>query len=305
MLIGFALVVLPLALRNYHYLGEFSIIGLPKYSVVGEIPPYPDHGAERSLNRISVFSVFLSNPNAVLVKYLKGLSNNLTALFSSAHPLLWGLFLIPLLRYRREVMGKLCLFSLFILGLLWLNFSMGEFEGARFYEPVVPLVVLGGIYGLRHLLTGSSGVLEGSNAKHWLRHWIGLGFLFLLILPGLLHLWQTALSPPDGIFRRNLELLIENYIPEDAVVASDTPWATGWYGERLSIWLPMDYKQIETLDQRLPIDYVVLTPGVGSADWTGTSWQRIYHTGNNLPGYRCVFPERRPGPVLIFEKVSD
>lgn len=294
---GAAIVFLPLAIRNWKHIGAFSIVGLPGASIVGEIPPFPDHGAERWLEPIPVFHVLASNPGMLLKKYILGLSKNLNALFGSVHPLLWGLFLIPLLRREGEpLVRRLSLFALAILALFLLSFSIGEFEGPRFYEPLAALVVLGGVAGLKNLLAR-----EGS-ADDWIRTGRGAIILFILILPGLFHLYQSALNPPEPGFRRQLGGLIQEIVPPGAVVVSDTPWATGWYGRRLSIWLPLGIEEIEVLNRRLPIRYLALTSSVTTADWNNTVWPIIFQQGHNLPAYRRVFPPKGLGPVQIFER---
>jgi 4-amino-4-deoxy-L-arabinose transferase-like glycosyltransferase len=79
--IGAAVLLLPLAIRNWRHIGTFSIVGLPGVSIVGEIPPFPDHGAERWLEPIPVFQVLTSDFGALFKKYILGLSKNLNALF--------------------------------------------------------------------------------------------------------------------------------------------------------------------------------------------------------------------------------
>ncbi len=81
LLAGFGVMVLPIAIRNYMYLGEFSILNLNRYIVVGGIAPFSSHGAERSMERISVAAVFAAQPVGVMSKYVNGLSSNLSALF--------------------------------------------------------------------------------------------------------------------------------------------------------------------------------------------------------------------------------
>jgi len=301
LLAGFALVGLPLALRNYRHLGEFSMLNLARYSVVGEIPPYPDHGAERSLERISVIAVFARQPGAVVAKYIRGLSSNLTALFSAAHPVLWGLWLVPLMRSRgQEEASRLCRYGLAVLLLFWWSFSIGEFEGARFYVPLVPLVVLGAMVGLRSIVD-SPGESDSGSVPAWLRNWRTVAVLILLLLPGLFTLGSGALSPPSGQFREELSRVVEETLPPDAVVGSDVPWAVGWYGARLAVWLPIDPREMATLNERLEVDWVMLSSSVHSAEW-GMAWSQIYQGTYNLPGYRRVEIRGAPAGMVFFEK---
>lgn len=302
LLIGFILAVLPIAIRNQMHLGEFTILNLQRYIVVGDIPPYPAHGAERALEKISVIRVFLAEPRAVAVKYVSGLSRNLNSLLSAANPLLWGLFLIPLFsRHSSSEIKRLTWFALLLLIILWLNFSIGEFEGSRFYVPVVSLVTLGAIGGLKILL-GQNGGGDSLNRKEWKKNWKALVLILFLVLPGLFYLGEAAQHPPSQQARYALGNLIEYAVPQDAVVASDVPWATGWYGKRLSIWLPLMPVEMDTVNERLAVDYIILTPGVHADDWRDTIWPQIYQGLFSIPGYELLFPRSETGIYLVFKK---
>jgi hypothetical protein len=317
LLLGFILVLFPILIRNQVLLGEFSILNLARYSVVGEIPPYPDHGAERALEKISVLGTFLSHPVAVLAKYMRGFSENFTVLFRIVNPLLWGLWLVPLWGGKslsRQVV-LLSRFGFFLLLLYLLSFSIGEFEGQRFYIPVAPFVVMGGFAGwlwiLYHLKnSGGSEALsapeqeeKGVFSVHRLRGKTVV-FLILLVLPGLLHLRQSALSPPNAGFRHQLYQLLAEYTEADAVIGSDTPWATGWYSRRLSIWLPESPVFLNAVNERLELDYIVLTASVTGPEWNTTPWIYIYGGSLGLPGYEKVYPPEGRAPVVIYKKTE-
>jgi len=302
---GFAVVTIPIAVRNYHYLGEFSIVGLAKYSVVGEISPFPDHGAERSIAKISIFSVLASHPWEVAAKYIRGLSRNLTALFGMVHPLLWGLWVIPVLRSEGNPwLSRLCRYGFVVLVLFWAGFSIGEYEGSRFYAPLAPLIVLGGVVGLRRVLLRAGGAGSQPRASSWLNNWKAAAVLVVLLLPGVFEIREKALAPPSGEFRLRLGHLVQRIVPEDAVVGSDIPWAVGWYGRRLAVWLPWEPSRMVELNERLSVDYVVLSPGVQSGDWSNTVWPFVYMGANSLSGYQLIYPDQGRGPVLIFKRKS-
>ena len=52
--------------------------------------------------------------------------------------------------------------------------------------------------------------------------------------------------------------------PDEAVI-SDSPWATAWYSDRISVWLPTDLKQIREIEyiaerSQTPVEGVIISP---------------------------------------------
>lgn len=301
--LGLAIPLAPLVVRNMMLLGEPSILNLARYSIVGEIGPYPDHGAERALEKISVFSVFASHPVEVVAKYFRGLGRNLDAAFAAGHPLLWGLWIFLALSPGKSPGRRLVLLTLGVLALFWLMFSIGEFEGPRFYVPVAPLVILGAVIALSRLETFSF-LKAGPGEKG--PPWFWWPLLVVLLLPGVFLLYETANAQREGAggYREQLGRLIQSRIPEGSVVATDVPWAVGWYGQRVAVWLPLAPEQIQQMNRRIEIDAVFLTSGVAGGDWAQTPWAAVHRGMYNFPGYRRVYPLEHPGPFVLFRKTG-
>jgi len=54
-------------------------------------------------------------------------------------------------------------------------------------------------------------------------------------------------------------------IPEDRIIVTDQPWATAWYADRTSLWIPRTIKEFEALDakatdQKTPIGGFLISP---------------------------------------------
>lgn len=96
--------------------------------------------------------------------------------------------------------------------------------------------------------------------------------------------------------------MLREMLPQSAVVGTDIPWAVGWYGQRLGVWLPLEPPQMATLNKRLSVDYVLLTPAVLSADWADTIWPHIFRGSLNLQGYRRVVLGGELGSLALFAK---
>jgi 4-amino-4-deoxy-L-arabinose transferase-like glycosyltransferase len=289
---GVILAVLPIAIRNQIILGDFSIIGIARYSIVGEVGGFPDHGAERSLESISPLAVFAAHPAEVFRKYLHGLSKNLTAALSAFHPLLLGLCLLPVIR-RRGIAeaSRLSRLALAVLVLFWATFSIGEFEGERFYVPLTPLILLGALAGLK-AWGKTAEVNEPADRRIFglpVTHWTGIALI--LVLPGFFTLGEATRGSSADMAesRQALRSVFSRALPESsAVAASDVPWAVGWYGRRTAFWLPNQPEQIEALEAQAGLQYIVLSSAVFGPDWSHTRWPAVFRGQHHLPGYRAV-----------------
>jgi hypothetical protein len=81
--------------------------------------------------------------------------------------------------------------------------------------------------------------------------------------------------------------LLEEYTPPAAVVVTDVPWATAWYGQRTSILFPETMEDLALIDADLiPVDAVLLTTQMN------TSF-RSQFTKNSDARWRNLL-ERRP-----------
>ena len=81
--------------------------------------------------------------------------------------------------------------------------------------------------------------------------------------------------------------LADNTSPKDIII-SDTPWAVAWYADRMSVWLPKNLEQIETIeemayDQQTPVQGVIISPYSFNAD-------KILSSGTTEKAYGELFP---------------
>jgi hypothetical protein len=93
------------------------------------------------------------------------------------------------------------------------------------------------------------------------------GMPMLLTLPwdvktGILTKENKAVWPPYQPRPMNA---LGKLIDEDEIIATDAPWAVAWYADRVSLWLPIDEAQFETIsndmrDRQNPITGMFFTP---------------------------------------------
>jgi len=81
--------------------------------------------------------------------------------------------------------------------------------------------------------------------------------------------------------------LADNTTQKDVII-SDTPWATAWYADRISVWLPKNLDQIKQIEQiaskkQTPVQGIIISP-------YSFNYDKILNTG--VPGrqYGDLFP---------------
>ena len=152
-------------------------------------------------------------------------------------------FLASLLhRFRREEIFRLRRFVFWSLlaGVLWL--SVAGPPKQNFLTIFLPLIILYGVaffyviferlqFRTRLLRRGMIGLFVLMNL---------LPFVFTVLPP-----WETPPYPPyDG----GVAGAVGSAFREEEVLASDIPWAVAWYGDRATVWLPLDQQDYMTIN---------------------------------------------------------
>jgi hypothetical protein len=99
---------------------------------------------------------------------------------------------------------------------------------------------------------------------------------------------------------------LQDNTPTGAVVVSDAYWLVSWYGNRTSLWFPLNLEGLSTLNDRLlHVDAVFLTPTFVSNPQTATVWLGLYSRPKafgeftdirefkSTNGYRVVLYQRK------------
>lgn len=105
--------------------------------------------------------------------------------------------------------------------------------------------------------------------------------LLLLLYPSPAFPWSPLEMEPSTIveqdYRQIGEFLQENTSP-DAVVVSDAYWLVSWYGDRTSLWFPVDTETLAEIERSfVQVDAVFLTPTyLNAAALTNPIWRNLY-----------------------------
>jgi len=112
--------------------------------------------------------------------------------------------------------------------------------------------------------------------------WAALGFLLLLMLyPSPAFPWSPVAEQSSAITEsdyREIGQFLQANTAEDAIVVSDAYWLVSWYGDRTSLWFPVNLETLAEIEQRfVSVDAVFLTPTyVSEAAKTNPVWQNLY-----------------------------
>jgi hypothetical protein len=295
-------VLLVLSIRNQLVIGRFDPVGPPRWVLVNDTGKlwedgvYPDHGIERCLEGPeSSLQFALRHPGRLMGKFARNLRLNLQAAFLATSPLLWGLFLAAVLAgilspEQRRLAG-------FVAGAILITilaFSTGELEGDRFFVPFTPLLaaVAGAWFGQ------GKGEVSRAEAPVISRAWKLLLVLFI-IYPGVFSLVEESIrvDPSERqkhfhaqvAFRRALADVVERVSKPGENVLSNTPWGAGWYGDRTAYWLPMTLEDLERLQERIPVQAVLLDGSVSGSREVSPEWGRLLSDAETvLDGFRRV-----------------
>jgi len=228
-LLGALLPLIPWGIRNTLVAGT-PWFTLRLYTLQMFTPIYPGSSLlrEASLPPQGGLAFIFSHLGLMRLKLGEGLRGLYVGL-----PVFFGIYVLPFFiagmllpladAALRRLRGALYLMLLFtVLGTI---FTTGA---ADFGAALVPPITLFAGAFFRSLLAPQPG--KGKRAR------FAIGVLLLAAaLPVILRL----LGPPQtrGPERGDLQML-NQILPEKAVVLSDTPWAVAWYTDHTSIWLP-------------------------------------------------------------------
>lgn len=280
--LAFLFLTAPLLIRNATHLGRLDYTGYHSALAINRTGVHPDHYAERTLEYQSPLAFAREHPGPFLNKVLRDLGLNVHSFAQSASPLIIGIaFARLLLGGWSGPLQRIVIFALGCPVVSVLFYSLGEFEGPRFYVPFVPLLILAAMHSVLQIMT-----IRPESTNRRISRLI-LVFLFITALfPGILNLMEPRESQRRGEeFRLVFGREIREYVGEKDVIVSDVPWVTGWYGDRVSVWLPYGPEDMAELGRRLPVRWVCLSAAVRSSEELKPEWRGIYDGALNLPEY--------------------
>lgn len=112
--------------------------------------------------------------------------------------------------------------------------------------------------------------------------WAALAVLLLLLLyPSPAFPWSPLNTERSAIVEadyREIGEFLKANTPPDAIVVGDAYWLISWYGDRTSVWFPVDTETLEEIERRyMHVDAVFLTPTyLNASAKTNPVWRNLY-----------------------------
>lgn len=125
------------------------------------------------------------------------------------------------------------------------------------------------------------GMLASRPRVAW-ASWAALALLLVLLLyPSPAFPWTPPEMESSAIVEadyREIGAFLQANTPPDAVVASDAYWLVSWYGDRTSLWFPVDTETLDEIERRyVRVDAVFLTPTyLNVSAKTNPVWRNLY-----------------------------
>lgn len=239
----------------------------------------------------------------VLVKSFYNLYNFYKLLPEIASPYLWGLFFIGLFVWGKNKEGNIfkILTTLLVIGSFLLAALTIPFY--RYLHPVVPFVYIVAVGTLVTIFNSQFSVFNKFsilNFQFSKRILVILASLSLILLFGV---GQTlGIIFLDSRFEANThnvgrppvyvllsETLKENTSPGQVVVTNLDTWGS-WYGERKTVWFPLEPKQlIDPSTGKIPFDGIYLTSYLMNDQnyYMGGPWRSIFNNPEDSKKWTC------------------
>jgi hypothetical protein len=299
------LTLFALGVRNRRLTGIYSPVGINGWSIIndtdegpaggslhpGEKGLYPDHYAERSISTPeSGVRMIMSHPKQFLWKWLSNLAKNLESAFSACSPIVWILLIPGMISIGNRSGGREL--SRFIVGSVLVAvifFSLGEFEGRRFYVPFTPLLIA--------LAAGSFSRRREEERPALLSPRWGWILLPVAAVYGVVYLAGLEGNRGEENLHR-LEERIKETSPEGGLFLSDVPWAVGWFGNRTTAWLPWSPEDIPRI-RKVEVSGIVLSSYVLNLPELSPEWREVYQGVRGIPGFQRKGIQDFPGFVLF------
>ncbi len=238
-LLLFAALITPWLVRNYQVCGNAA--GMAGYTALADSPLYPGNSLARDLDPTVSFSESIQT---LKQKWMLNYSGEHKALVTSmGGGFFMAFFLVtffyhfirPQVNYLRWSIGISLLLTVGLAGF----FSESSMMMIHAFWPFVVLYALAFFYILVDRL--DLGV-----------RLYNTGLKALMVLLGTIPFWFTLMPPHvKGSYPPYLPSVISDVselLNPREVMCTDMPWATAWYGDRVSILLPKDIEQFYTVN---------------------------------------------------------
>jgi 4-amino-4-deoxy-L-arabinose transferase-like glycosyltransferase len=237
---GFFIGISPYFIRNLIIIGN-PFFTLYKYSILTYTKSFHFFDVWRIINPPSPFKLLISNPSELLGKSIF----NICRIIFQISPanifillIVLGGILIPV--YSKKISNiKMLILGMILIELI-IIIPLFLFE-MRFIQFLIPELLLFSSY----LILKKRVLIP-----------VIIGLLFY-ISPFYLPIFKGIEKSPNPYIE--FGRFVRENTEESDVIASDLSWAISWYGDRKTVWYPLNYNVIKRIDKKLRIDSIVVT----------------------------------------------
>jgi len=260
------------------------------YSIIGR-------GIGSSFNQSAVASDALrgaASSGGEIAQTLKNIFYNLYNFYKLLpqiiSPYLFALFTVGLfLKSKSKEISSFKIASVFMV-LVTLIVTAASIPFFRYLHPIIPLIYIiavGTLVGiLESQITKQKFVILASTFLILL---FGVGqTLGVLILDSRFEAKSHNLGKPS-VYVELSKILKENTDPNQVVITNLDTWGS-WYGERKTVWYPLEPKQIiDPVTGKIPFDAIYLTSYlINDANYyMGTDWRMIFENPKDPEKWTC------------------
>ena len=264
----------------FFVVGSFLYLFVSKQGLFAITQHLPGQAASNALRG----AVQETNMIALFKKVFYNLYNFYKLLPQIVSPYMWAIFIIGLFVWsKNKIENYLKLSTIFMVVVTFLVTAL-TIPFFRYLHPVIPLIYLFAtaslVWVVKKIFSKSKTMAIVSSLLIFI-FVVGqsLGVIFL----DSRFKAKTINKGKPPVYVALSRILKENTNPDDIIVTNLDTWGS-WYGERKTIWYPLEPKQLEGLDDE--VDAIYLTSYLIDDEnyYMGPEWRQVFFNPDKIEG---------------------
>jgi hypothetical protein len=278
-------------------------VGLMNYGAIDGTEQYPFTTLVRILDPMSSWDYIRAYPRDFVYKYLDNVFFYCKNFFVMTNPVVTALFTVSLMSFKSSHIGRVLLFILGLSISLQVALISYNIPIIRYFYIFIPFIIIFGIgFYFKHVYQADGSLVYK-------------GFVFFLVLLVLLTTVRL-----HTIFILSYRVLFKNYESKESIMIKqqnligdfirqntekDDFIATdyisiGWYADRKTLWLPISFEVLETIDSKYKkVDAILVTSASDVKDVT-----KLTGVAKNLLEWKNILdnPPERLGKYVLLKR---
>lgn len=313
--LGFLVPVSYILIYNLKHTGS-PFFSLFKYLLLETTPQYSGYVVQRSLEAPDVWAYVISHPRVYIARNFQYLVNQYRTFYRLIGPLLTAFFVVSILRWHpdREIRRfRLFFYSLFLIQILFSSVALGDIRYCFHFIPVML------VFTSEQICRSLSELSPVTDRFRYSRMLIVSALFVVAISPfGIQsvrafkskfveHKNPQAFIPdhPIGAYDETGKM-IRRWIKEGDLVLSDAGWVVSWYGKRIGLRIPMEYKDLELIEKGYGIkaQNILLTSDLLYRHDSDPLWESFLKEEKAPAEFNIVEKIEKPGYKAVLYKKS-